>query len=89
MTAVGKYEDAHAWFELRPHLVQLVVDELTVEQHPRLVGVVGFIRRCIGHLAAVTGVGEEEEVAHFELRRGRRCRAAPRRGPASVRSTDW
>ena len=71
MAAVGEHEDADAGLELRPQRIELVVDELTVVQHPGLVGAVGFfLAVLVRHLAAVAGVREEQEVAVGELARG-------------------
>jgi hypothetical protein len=49
--------------------VELVVDQLAVVQAPRLVELVVFVARDVGHLTAVAGVGEEEEVAGLDRRR--------------------
>ena len=67
MAAVGEHDDAHAGRELRPQCIQLVVDELAIEQHPRLVvSVLGLVPVLVGHLGTVTRVGQQEDVAGCE-----------------------
>jgi hypothetical protein len=72
VTAVREHDDPDAGGERAPHRVELVVDELPVVEHPRLVVAVPVVVAVeVGHLSAVAGVGEEEDVAGAErLRRG-------------------
>ena len=70
VAAVGEHEDPDALLELVPELVQLVVDELAVVEHPGLVEPVGLVAIDVRDLPSVSGVGEEEDVARLQTRGG-------------------
>ena len=70
VATVRDHHDAHVVGELRPQLVDLVVDQHAVVQAQGLVGAVVLIGIEVRHLAAVAGVGEHEHVAGLELGRG-------------------
>src|SRR6185295_15250138 len=67
VTAIGHDEDPHALLERAEGTVEGVVDEFGVVEAPRLVVAVLLVAVLVGDLPAVSGVGEEEEVAVVEL----------------------
>ena len=80
MTAVGQDQHPHAGLEPAERLVDLVVDQLAVVETPGLVLQVGLVVIAVGHLAAVPGVGEQEDVSRPQ--RGRGSRDAGQHGAA-------
>ncbi len=67
MAAVGQDDDADARIEPAPQAVQLVVDQLTVPQAPGFVEDIVFFAVDIVDLAAVSRIGEEQDVSALQF----------------------